>query len=330
MTRSLTTLGEILPLHTPFRISRGVKTAAQVVTVAIAQDGVTGRGECVPYPRYGENAESTVLAIDAARGAVEAGATRHDLLDLMPAGAARNAVDCALWDLELRLAGSDIATALGLEKPLRPIVTAMTISLDAPDRMAAAAAALADAPLLKVKVDRNDPDAQIKAVRAAAPNPKMIVDPNESWTIAEVRDLQDLLTELRIDLLEQPLPADADDDLRGFRSAIPIAGDEAVHVAADLGTLPDGYGVVNIKLDKTGGLTAALDLARAARERGLGVMTGCMICSSLSIAPAWAIAAQSSFVDLDGPLWLAEDRAGGVRAAHGIMSPPQPGFWGGL
>jgi len=330
MARSLTTLGEILPLHTPFRISRGVKTAAQVVTVAIAQDGVTGRGECVPYPRYGENAESTILAIEAARGAIEAGTTRQELLGLMPAGAARNAVDCALWDLELRLAGSDIATALGLEKPLRPIVTAMTVSLDTPDSMAAAAAALADAPLLKVKVDRNDPAAQIRAVRAAAPNPKMIVDPNESWTIAEVRGLQDLLIELRIDLLEQPLPADADDDLRGFRSAIPIAGDEAVHVAADLDTLPDGYGVVNIKLDKTGGLTAALDLARAARERGLDVMTGCMICSSLSIAPAWAIAATSSFVDLDGPLWLAEDRAGGVRAAHGIMSPPQPGFWGGI
>ena len=330
MARSLTTLGEILPLHTPFRISRGVKTAAQVVTVAIAQDGVIGRGECVPYPRYGENEESTILTIEAARDAIEAGATRQELLGIMPAGAARNAVDCALWDLELRLAGSDIATALGLEKPLRPIVTAMTVSLDAPDRMAAAAAALADAPLLKVKVDRSDPAAQIKAVRAAAPSPKMIVDPNESWTVAEVRGLQDLLTDLRVDLLEQPLPADADDDLRGFRSAIPIAGDEAVHVAADLDTLPDGYGVVNIKLDKTGGLTAALDLARAARERGLDVMTGCMICSSLSIAPAWAIAATSSFVDLDGPLWLAEDRAGGVRAAHGIMSPPQPGFWGGI
>ncbi len=158
----------------------------------------------------------------------------------------------------------------------------------------------------------------------------MIVDPNESWTIAEVRDLQGLLTDLRVDLLEQPLPADDDGDLAGFRSAIPIAADEAVHVAADLETLPDGYGVVNIKLDKTGGLTAALQLVQAARGRGLGVMTGCMICSSLSIAPAWAIAAQSGFVDLDGPLWLAEDRKGGVRAANGILSPPQPGFWGGV
>ncbi|KTE30859.1 MULTISPECIES: N-acetyl-D-Glu racemase DgcA [unclassified Sphingopyxis] len=330
MRRSLTVAGETLPLHTPFRISRGTKTAAQVVTVSLSQDGVTGRGECVPYPRYGENEESTILAIEAARDAIEQGVTRHELLAIMPAGAARNAVDCALWDLELRLAGSDIAAALGLEKPLPPIVTAMTISLDTPDRMAAAAAALADAPLLKVKVDRSDPAAQIKAVRAAAPKPKMIVDPNESWTIAEVAGLQDLLVDLRIDLLEQPLPADADSDLAGFRSAIPIAGDEAVHVAADLDTLPDGYGVVNIKLDKTGGLTAALELAEAARDRRLGVMTGCMICSSLSIAPAWAIAATSSFADLDGPLWLAEDRPGGVRAANGILSPPQPGFWGGI
>jgi L-alanine-DL-glutamate epimerase-like enolase superfamily enzyme len=330
MQRTLTVRDEILPLHTPFRISRGVKTAAQVVTVTLAQDGVAGRGECVPYPRYGENAESTMLAIEAARGAIEQGVGRHELLELMPAGAARNAVDCALWDLELRLAGSDIATALGLEKPLSPIVTAMTVSLDTPDRMAAAAAALADAPLLKIKVDRSDPAAQISAVRAAAPKPQMIVDPNESWTIAEVQGLQDLLTDLRIDLLEQPLPADADRDLVGFHSAIPIAADEAVHVAADLDMLPDGYGVVNIKLDKTGGLTAALDLAQAARARGLDVMTGCMICSSLSIAPAWAIAATSSFADLDGPLWLAEDRASGVSAAHGIMSPPQPGFWGGI
>lgn len=330
MRRTLTVVGEILPLHTPFRISRGVKTAAQVVTVSLGQDGVNGRGECVPYPRYGENAESTILAIEAARDAIERGIDRQALLELMPAGAARNAVDCALWDLELRLAGRDFAQAFDLERPLRPIVTAMTVSLDTPDRMALAAAALANAPLVKVKVDRSDPAAQLKAVRSAAPLPKIIVDPNESWTIDEVRGLQGLMTDLRIDLLEQPLPADADGDLAGFRSAIPIAADEAVHVAADLATLPDGYGVVNIKLDKTGGLTAALDLAQAARGRGLGVMTGCMICSSLSIAPAWAIAAQSSFADLDGPLWLAEDRAGGVSAANGVMSPPQPGFWGGI
>jgi L-alanine-DL-glutamate epimerase-like enolase superfamily enzyme len=330
MTRAMTVVGEFLPLRAPFRISRGVRTVAQVVTVTITQDGVTGRGECVPYPRYGENAESTILAIEAAGGAIERGMGRQELLEHMPAGAARNAIDCALWDLELRLMGSDISAAFGLSQPLPAIVTAMTVSLDTPERMASAAAALAAAPLLKVKVDRSDPTALLKAVRAAAPGPRMIVDPNESWTIDEVRNLQGLMTDLRVDLLEQPLPADADRDLCGFRSAIPIAADEAVHVAADLDALPDGYGVVNIKLDKTGGLTAALDLATAARARGLDVMTGCMICSSLSIAPAWAIAATSSFADLDGPLWLAEDRIGGVSGANGLLSPPQPGFWGGI
>jgi L-alanine-DL-glutamate epimerase-like enolase superfamily enzyme len=330
MPRTLTVFAETFPLHAPFRISRGVKTAAEVVTVTIGQDGMTGRGEGVPYPRYGESVVSAIAAIETMRGMIEQGLDRQQLLESMPASAARNAVDCALWDLELQLAGSDLATALNLDCPLRPIVTAMTISLDTPENMARAAAALADAPLLKVKVDRSAPATLLAAVRAAAPKSKMIVDPNESWTIDEVRGLQGLMTDLRIDLLEQPLPADADRDLIGFRSAIPIAADESVHVAADLAALPDGYGVVNIKLDKTGGLTAALELADAARARGLGVMTGCMICSSLSIAPAWAIAANSAFADLDGPLWLAEDRAGGVSGAMGVLSPPQPGFWGGI
>ena len=210
------------------------------------------------------------------------------------------------------------------------MATAMTVGLDTPERMGLAAAALADAPLIKVKVDANDPVAQLRAVRAAAPAPRMIVDPNESWTIAQVDAMQALAEALRIDLLEQPLPAQEDAALRGYRSVIPIAADESVHVAADLDTLPDGYGVVNIKLDKAGGLTAALALAEAARARGLGVMTGCMICSSLSIAPAWAIAARSDFVDLDGPLWLSADRAGGVTGAAGYLQPAQAGFWGGL
>lgn len=330
MPRTLTVFGETFPLRAPFRISRGVKTAAEVVTVTIGQHGMTGRGEGVPYPRYGESVASALAAIEAMRGAIEQGLDRQALLQRMPAGAARNAIDCALWDLDLQLANSNVAAALDLDRPLPPIVTAMTISLDTADRMASAAAALADAPLLKVKVDRTDPGALLAAVRAAAPRPRMIVDPNESWTIDEVRDLQGLMTDLRIDLLEQPLPADADGALSGFRSAIPIAADESVHVAADLDALPDGYRVVNIKLDKAGGLTAALDLAHAARQRGLGVMTGCMICSSLSIAPAWAIAATSAFADLDGPLWLAEDRAGGASGANGLLLPPQAGFWGGI
>lgn len=330
MRRTLTALGETFPLTTPFRISRGTKTAAEVVTVTLAQDGRVGRGECVPYPRYGESVDSTIAAIEALRESLEQGLDRQGLLERLAPGAARNAIDCALWDLELQLAGNDIATELDLGRPLTPIATAMTVGLDSPDRMAAAAAALANVPLLKVKVDSNDPAAQLRAVRAAAPRPRMIVDPNESWTIDEVRDLQTLMIDLRIDLLEQPLPAHEDQDLAGFPSAIAIAADESVHVAADLDGLPDGYRVVNIKLDKAGGLTAALDLADEARRRGLDVMTGCMICSSLSIAPAWAIAARSGFVDLDGPLWLAADRTGGVTGRDGMLMPAQPGFWGGL
>ncbi|WP_116091900.1 N-acetyl-D-Glu racemase DgcA [Sphingomonas crusticola] len=328
MHRTLSTLPEIFPLSTPFRISRGTKTAAEVVTVQIEQDGSIGRGECVPYPRYGETVETTIGAIDAVRSAIERGAGREELLQLMPAGAARNAVDCALWDLEARLAGSDVATMLGLQRPLPEIATAMTVGLDTPEHMGAAAAALVDVPLLKVKVDRSDPAAQLRAVRAAAPRPRMIVDPNESWTIEEVSGLQQLLVELKVDLLEQPLPVGDDSALAGFVSAIPIAADESVHVTADLEALPDGYAVVNIKLDKTGGLTAALELAREARQRGLGVMTGCMICSSLSIAPALMIAVGSLFTDLDGPLWLSRDREGGVTSRNGWLSAPQPGFWG--
>lgn len=322
MIRALTVTGDSFPLATPFRISRGVKTAADVVTVALTQDGLTGRGECVPYPRYGESVAGTIAAIEALRPALEAGLDRAGLQDALPAGAARNAVDCALWDLDLRRG------AATLPPPHDPIATAMTVSLDLPGRMAAAARALADVPLLKVKVDRTDPAAQLRAVRAAAPAPRLIVDPNESWTMAEVDGLQALMRDLRVDLLEQPLPADADAPLAGYRSAIPIAADESIHDRADLDRLPDGYSVVNVKLDKSGGLTAALALADAAQARGLGLMTGCMICSSLSIAPAWPLGQRSAFVDLDGPLWLAQDRPGGVTGTRGMLAPPAPGFWG--
>jgi L-alanine-DL-glutamate epimerase-like enolase superfamily enzyme len=329
MKRNLTVEGETFPLSTPFRISRGTKTAAEVVTVTLQQGGIVGRGECVPYPRYGETVESTIAAIETVRQALQQGADRIELLQLMPAGAARNAVDCALWDLEARLSGSDVGTILGLAQPLPQVATALTVGLDTPERMGVAAAALADVPLIKVKVDGNDPAAQLRAVRAAAPLPRIIVDPNESWTINEVRSLQQLMVDLRIDLLEQPLPAHDDVDLNGFVSAIPIAADESVHIAEDLETLPDGYHVVNIKLDKAGGLTAALELAEGARHRGLGVMTGCMVCTSLSIAPALFIAANSSFVDLDGPFWLAHDREKGAGIARGMIKAPGQAFWGG-
>ena len=327
MPRTLSVAAERFPLNRPFRIARGVKTVAEVVTVTIGQGGAVGRGEGVPYPRYGESVEAAIAAIEGARGAIEACADRHALLELLPPGAARNAIDCALWDLEARLAGRTVAELIGMPAP-RLVAGALTIGIDAPDAMAAVAAGLAHAPLIKVKVDADNPAARIQAVRAAAPDAGMIVDPNESWDEALTRAMQPVLAEARVDLLEQPVPADDDAWLEGFTPAVPICADEAVHVAADLEIVARRYQSVNVKLDKAGGLTAALELAQAARARGLGLMTGCMISSSLSIAPALHVAALSDYADLDGPLWLAADRPGGVRDVGGVLHPPVAGFWG--
>ena len=327
MRRSLSARHDRFPLARPFRISRGVKTAADVVTVTLRAGDAVGRGEGVPYPRYGESIDSVLAQVEAVRGFIEEGGDRPALQQAMPAGAARNAMDCALWDLEARMTGRSVAAMIGAPEPVR-LASALTVGLDAPDAMARAAAAVAGAPLMKVKVDAADPEAQLRAVRAAAPEPRLIVDPNESWDEMMVRALQPLLVELRADLLEQPVPADADGWLEGFVPDVPIAADESVHTVADLPRLARRYQVVNVKLDKTGGLTEALELARSARALGLGLMTGCMVSTSLSIAPAMHVAALSDFVDLDGPVWLAEDRPGGVRDDGGHMMPAGPGFWG--
>lgn len=329
MSRNLSARHDRFPLSRPFRISRGVKTAADVVTVAIVQDGTTGRGEGVPYPRYDESVESVLAEVETARALIEAGGGRAELQAALPAGAARNAVDCALWDLEARLAGTDVAQMIDAPAPTR-LVSALTIGIDTPDAMARAAALVADAPLLKVKVDAGDPAAQVRAVRAAAPDARLIVDPNESWDRAVLEEMQGVLVEARVALLEQPVPAGADAWLEDFTSAIPICADEAIHTTADLPQVARRYQVVNVKLDKSGGLTEALALAHATRAAGLGLMTGCMVSSSLSIAPALHIARMSDFVDLDGPVWLAEDRPGGVRDDGGHMIPPEPGFWGSV
>ena len=325
--RIITACHDRFELTAPFRISRGVKTAADVVTVTITESGVTGRGEGVPYPRYDETVESTLAEVAEAEAMLAAGADRRTLQTLMKPGAARNAVDCALWDLEARLTGTPVATRIGAPEPA-PLASAITIGIDLPDAMRAAAAARADVPLLKVKVDAHDPERQLREVRAAAPGPRLIVDPNESWDRELLEAMQPVLVELRADLLEQPVPAADDGWLEGFRSAVPICADEAVHTADDLDRVARRYQVVNVKLDKSGGLTGGLELARAARARRLGLMTGCMVSSSLSIAASLHIARMSDFVDLDGPLWLREDRAGGVRDDAGVMTPPVPGFWG--
>ncbi|HYE28073.1 MAG TPA: N-acetyl-D-Glu racemase DgcA [Allosphingosinicella sp.] len=327
MPRTLSAQHDRFPLIRPFRIARGVKTAADVITVVVTEDGTAGRGEGVPYPRYGESIESALAAVERVRAAVEEGAGGDELLSLLPPGAARNALDCALWDLKARRAGRDAATLLGLPAPDR-LVSALTIVIDTPDAMARAAANLAGAPLLKVKVDAEDPSARIRAVRAAAPEAALIVDPNESWDRDLVEAMQPVLLETGVALLEQPVPATADLWLEGFAPAIPICADESVHVAADLDAVARRYQAVNVKLDKAGGLTAALQLARAARARGLALMTGCMVSSSLSIAPALHVAGFSDFVDLDGPFWLREDWEGGVRNEDGLLVPPARGFWG--
>lgn len=318
MLRQLRASTERHRLSAPFRISRGVKTEIEVVVAELRSGDRAGRGEGVPYPRYDETPDAVLAEIDSVAELLEKGLDRRGLIEAMPPGSARNALDCALWSLE----GAGAAAG-----SVPPVVTAMTISLDTPDAMAEAAARLADAPLLKVKVDAHRPEAQVRAVRAAAPRPRLIVDPNESWSFDLLRELQPLLAELRVDLLEQPLPAAEDEALEGFAPTVPICADESCHIAADLERVGRRYQAVNIKLDKTGGLTAALDLNAAARARGMTVMVGCMICTSLSIAPAMLLAAGADFADLDGPLWLADDHPGGATLAGGRLQPPSQRLW---
>jgi L-alanine-DL-glutamate epimerase-like enolase superfamily enzyme len=303
----------------PFRISRGVKTQADVIVVELLANGRRGRGECVPYARYGETVASVMAQIQAIAPTVEAGVSRSQLQALMPAGAARNAIDCALWDL----AG---------EEPGLPrrdtLLTAVTVGLDTPEQMALAAKRLSSAPLLKVKVDNSYPERQLRAVHASAPKARLIVDANEGWTIEILRELDGLLVEVGAVLIEQPLPAAADEALAGFTPSVPLCADEACHTASDLPRISGRYQAVNIKLDKTGGLTGALELLNAARARDLLVMVGCMVCTSLAIAPAWYVAGAADFVDLDGPLMLRGDRDGGVSVDSGRLFVPDRRLWG--
>ena len=324
--RDVRTSVEQWPLAAPFRISRGIKTVAEVVVVELHAGGRVGRGECVPYPRYGDTIESVSRQIEEVKGALAMGASRSELPGLLPPGPAMNAIDCALWDLEAALSGSSVQHMLG--KVLSPVATALTVSLDSPDKMAVAATALGEAALIKVKVNAEAPEACVRAVRSAAPGAALIVDPNESWDLDLLTRMQPILQELRVDFVEQPLPSEDDAGLEGFQPLVPICADESCHTAKDLDVLLRRYGMVNIKLDKTGGLTGGLELLEAARERGFGVMVGCMVSTSLSIAPAMHIAARADYADLDGPLLLKEDRPGGVSLQDGRLTPPTPGFWG--
>lgn len=316
------------PLARPFRISRGVRTSSEVVVATIRDGKHVGRGEAVPYSRYNESIDSVIDQASLLRVAVSAGVDRRILTGLLGPGAARNAIDCALWDLEAQRRGVSVAALLKQPEPLPALASAFTVSLDTPEQMALAAGDLQGLDLIKIKVDATDPAAQIRAVRSQIPDARLIVDPNESWTLDILRDLQPVLAEARVDLIEQPLPAAEDEVLAGFESVARICADESCHVAADLPRLRGRYQVINIKLDKTGGLTEALTLLKAAQADGFGIMVGCMICPSLAIAPAWHVARHAEFVDLDGPLWLSADHPGGARLQDNWLLPPEPALWG--
>ena len=315
------------PLAQPFVISRGSKTTADVVVAELHDGDSQGRGECVPYPHYGESVDSVFEALEKMKGAVFSGLNRESLQEAMPPGAARNALDAAFWDIEAKRAYCSVTDLLGLA-PLKPVTTAYTLSLDTPERMGEAAAAQRGRPLLKLKVTGDGDLERVRAVRENAPASRLIVDANEGWTPAHFEKLAPVLATLGVELIEQPLPADNDGALAELPHPIPVCADESCHVAADLDRLAGKYDAVNIKLDKTGGLTEALKLAAAARERGFGIMVGCMIGTSLSMAPALLVAQQATVVDLDGPLLLAADRNQGLRYEGSLVHPPNPKLWG--
>jgi L-alanine-DL-glutamate epimerase-like enolase superfamily enzyme len=316
------------PVAGVFRISRRSATETDVVVVELEDDGVIGRGECGPNVRYAESPESVTAQLEAVRGAVESGASRQDVQALLSHGAARNALDCALWDVEAKKSGRPVWKLANRNEP-GPLVTAYTLSIDTPENLLTAAEAVSDRPLLKIKLAGDEHDlTRIRAVSAAAQGARLIVDANEALTIEKLDYLAPRLALLRVDLIEQPLPAGKDEDLRRYDGPVALCADESLHTRDSLDDLVGKYQAVNIKLDKAGGLTEALATADAARERGLKLMVGCMLGTSLAMAPAAIVAQQASWVDLDGPLLLAKDREHGIRYDRGVMQPSPRALWG--
>jgi L-alanine-DL-glutamate epimerase-like enolase superfamily enzyme len=315
------------PIAGAFTISRGSKTQAEVVVAEVSDGIYRGRGECVPYGRYNETPEGVAAAIAVLAPQVARGLDRDELQHVLPAGAARNALDCALWDLAAKRAGQPVHELAGLPAP-RPCVTAYTISLDTPEAMAAAAARSAGRPLLKVKLGRPGDPERVRAVRAAAPRAELIVDANEGWTADNLADNLAACAGVGVTLVEQPLPADADAALARIHRPIAVCADESVHDRASLARLSGKYDAINLKLDKAGGLTEALALSAEAQRLGFALMVGCMISTSLSIAPALLLAATARVVDLDGALLLARDRPHGLRYDHDRVHPASPDLWG--
>ncbi|WP_417513408.1 N-acetyl-D-Glu racemase DgcA [Minwuia sp.] len=316
------------PIRGTFRISRGTKTRAEVLVVSLTQDGATGRGECVPYRRYGETFEKVEKQIDDATAAIQDGARRADLLSMMTAGAARNAVDCAMWDLESRLSGTPVHELAGLPAP-GPVTTAFTVTLETPEKMAEEARRNAHRPLLKLKLGEGDADiARARAVREAAPDSMLVVDANEGWKAEQLESLFEAFAELDVRMVEQPLPAGKDAVLADVDRKVPVCADESCHDSASLADLKGRYDIVNIKLDKTGGLTEALRLREKARAEGFQVMVGCMVATSLAMAPALLVAQGADFVDVDGPLMLKQDREPGLTFDGSIVRPASRDLWG--
>jgi len=306
-----------------FTISRGSRTEAKVLTVHLSDGGLTGRGECVPYARYSENLDSVEDQIRSLSSSLD----RHSLYEMLPAGAARNAVDCALWDLEAKKAGKRVWELAGLPAP-RPEITAYTLSLDTPEAMETQAAKNAYRPLLKIKLGTPDDMPRLEAVRRGAPKSRIIIDANEGWTAEVYSELAPHLVGLGVELVEQPLPAAQDDALIGMERPLPVCADESCHDRTSLAGLKGKYDVVNIKLDKTGGLTEALKLRDAALAEGYKVMVGCMVGSSLAMAPATLVAQGALVTDLDGPLLLAEDREEPLKFDCAGVHAPEPALWG--
>ena len=325
--RTLTLSIDRFPLARAFVISRGAKTEAVVVVAEIRQGGFRGRGECTPYARYGETPDSVIAQIENVRARIEAGADREAVQTLLPPGAARNAVDCALWDLDAKRLDMRAFAMAGLHA-LRPATTCYTVSVGDPATMAAHAREAAHRPLLKVKLAGEGDEARIAAVRAAAPEATLVVDANEAWDEASLERRLEACAEAGVALVEQPLPAGKDEALGRVRRAIPVCADESAHDRAGLAALRERYDAINVKLDKTGGLTEALTLAAEAEKIGLGIFVGCMVASSLAMAPAMLLSPRARFVDLDGPLLLANDRPEGLRYENSTIYPPEPELWG--
>ncbi|KAB2938418.1 MAG: dipeptide epimerase [Hyphomicrobium sp.] len=314
---------EAWPLAQPFVISRGTKTEAHVIVARVAAAGRTGRGEAVPYARYGETVDGALQALRGLAGPL----TRARLPALLPAGAARNALDCALWDLEAKLAGRRAWELAGLPAP-QTVITCYTLSLGTPERMAADAKAVPHLKLLKLKLGGDGDDARMAAVRAARPDARLVADANEAWHPAQLAPFLAAAAAAGIELIEQPLPAGADQALADILRAVPVCADESAHTSAALTALAHRYDAVNIKLDKTGGLTEALQMAKAAQARGFKIMVGSMVATSLAAAPALVLACYADWIDLDGPLLLARDRDPPLAIDDGWISPPPPELWG--